>query len=126
MSTGVFMLVEWLRCKVSKGQGFPCSYTADILCEWDKSSPHSIALFLYAYSRHGSCSDGVSLPPEKCMQVLLEIEYSCCRCCNLKNILERAMLHFQNCSLGKTINCIFQESMIGESENHIEGILFKL
>lgn len=78
------MLVEWLRCKVSKGQGFLCSYAADILCEWDKSSPHSVALFPYAYSRYGSCSDGILLLPEKRMQVLLKIEYSCFRCCNLK------------------------------------------
>lgn len=74
----MFTLVEWLRYKVSKGQGFPCSYTADILCEWDKSSPHSIALFLYVYSRHDSCSDGILLLPEKSMQVLLKTEYSCC------------------------------------------------
>lgn len=66
--------------------------------------------------------DGILLLFEKCMQVLLKIEYSCFRCCNLKNILERAMLHFQKFSLGKTIICIFQESVLGESENHIEGI----
>lgn len=52
----MFMLVEWLRHKDSRSQGFPCSSATDILCEWAQLRSHSIALFLYRYSGDGTHS----------------------------------------------------------------------
>lgn len=49
----MFILVEWLRHKDSRGQSFSCSYATAILCEWGKSSPSSISLFLCRYSGDG-------------------------------------------------------------------------
>lgn len=55
------MLVKWLRHKDSRGQSFPCSYATDILCEWSKSSPRSVSLFLCRYSGDGilAALDGI-------------------------------------------------------------------